>query len=84
MKPKNKDKDYKIDSVEKVMELLESVIEEENAHYLVVETNIEQDTDIPYLSIWDKQEYYDFKEEYFKKQKEKEKVRKNECNKCLH
>lgn len=59
----------KVDSVEKVINCIEKALNKgEIAHYLVVENNIEQNTDIPYLSIWDEQEFYDFKEEYFKKQ----------------
>ena len=64
----------KVNSVEEVINSIEKSINRgEKAHYLVVETNIEQDTDIPYLSIWEDQEFYEFKDEYFKQKNEKTK-----------
>ena len=60
----------KKETVEEVISCIERVIyDEENAHYLVVETNKEQNTDIPFVSIWSIDEFIEFKNEYFKKPK---------------
>jgi len=55
----------RVDTIEEVIKEIEKIIYKEDAHYLVVKEDYENNTDIPYATIFSIEEFNDFKENYF-------------------
>lgn len=59
-----------VETVEEVIEAIENVIYKEDAHYLVIKRDFENNTEISYVTIYSIEEFNDFKNEYYAEQKE--------------
>lgn len=64
----------KANSIEEMINVIDSIIYKEDAHYLVVEEDYENNTDIPILSVYGLEEWEQYKNEYFEQEKGKVKV----------
>lgn len=61
----------KVDTVDEVINEIDKVIYKEDANYLVIKEDYENNTDIPFLSILSIEEWEQFKSEYYQENNDK-------------
>lgn len=64
----------RVDTVEEAIQLIDKVIYKEDANYLVMKEDYENNTEIPFLSILSIEEWEQFKGEYYQENIDKVKL----------